>query len=98
MNPVYLTYDTAADVLYVKPYELSANADLPKHHSSRELEFHRHLHYDKDGRFIGAVFLIASRGIDLRGVPEAHRIAEALARLGGLLGNVIVDEEQQAAS
>jgi len=53
--------------------------------------------FDKDGRLLGISFLAVSRGIDLRGVPEAQRIAAGLAQLRGVLGDVQVVATEQAS-
>ena len=98
MNRIYVEYDAAGDVLDVDLYVGVSEEQLPKRHHNREIDFYRHLYFDKDDRLLGVVFLAASRGIDLRGVPEAERIAAGLAQLRGVLGEVITEEQTQAAS
>lgn len=90
MEPVCVTYDTLADSIYVDLYVGAQEEDLPARHHSREIDFHRHMEFDKDDRLLGINFLVASRGIDLRGVPEAERIAAGLEQLRSTLGLVLV--------
>ena len=98
MNRIYLTYDAFGDVLDVNLYVGNDEDSLPKRHHNREIDFYRHLYFDKDDRLLGVVFLAASRGLDLRGVPESERIAAGLEQLRDVLGGVITEGQAQAAS
>ena len=52
---------------------------------------YRRMDFDKDDRLLGINFLaVSSQGIDLRGVPEAERIAAGLEQLRSRLGLVLV--------
>lgn len=64
-------YDSEADAIYVR---LRATA----HARTEELDVARLIDYDAAGDVIGVEFLWVSGGVDLDGVPEAERVAEAL--------------------
>jgi uncharacterized protein YuzE len=67
-------HDREADALYVRLREGPAAR-------TEELDDFRNVDYDADGRPIGIEFLAASRGVDLRDVPEAAIVAAALRGL-----------------
>ena len=71
-----MTYDPEADALYV--YLMPQ--DTAVHHID-EIDFGRIVDFDDAGRAIGVEFLEASHGIDLTGIPEAERVAEAIRSL-----------------
>ena len=90
-EPVTVTYDTLGDTLQVGLYVGVNEDELPRPHHDREIDFYRHLTFDKDDRLLSITFLLAlKRGIDLRGVPDAERIAEGLETLKKTLGLVLV--------
>ena len=95
---VWLRYDPDGDVLDVEFFVEDEDGNRPKSSDSRELDFFRHLRFDKDGRLLGVTVLAASQGIDLRGVPGASRIAAALALLAERLSNVTMETEEPAAA
>ena len=91
MGGICVTYDTEADVLRVELGVGVNEAELPRTKYSRELDLYRWLRYDKDNRLLGVDILAArQKGIDLRGVPEAERIAAGLEGLKSTLGLVLV--------
>jgi uncharacterized protein YuzE len=51
---------------------------------TRELDERRTLDYDLKGDLVGVEFIDIDEGIDLDGVPQAARIARALAVMGAL--------------
>ncbi len=51
---------------------------------TRELDERRMLDYDLKGDLVGIEFLEVDQGIDLDGVPQAPRLARALAIMGGV--------------
>ena len=91
MEPVYVAYDTLGDSLNVDLYVGAQEEELPKRHHSRKIDLYRHLEFDKDDRLLAVNFLaVSKRGIDLRGIPEAERIAAGLETLKKTLGLVLV--------
>ena len=72
---MYITYDTDA-AIYVRLGQPGlAVAD------TREVDWQRIVDYAEDGELIGVELLRVSKGIDLTGVPEAERVAEAIRSL-----------------
>ena len=45
---------------------------------TRRIDEQRLLDYDERGELVGIEFLFVSRGVNLDGLPEAERIAEAM--------------------
>jgi len=66
-----ISYDQEADALYITLREARWSY-------TRALGPLRNVDYSADGVPIGVELLCASRGIDLRDVPEADAIGEAL--------------------
>jgi uncharacterized protein YuzE len=75
-TPVFVTYDSEADALYV--YLVAQDAHVDR---TEEFGDGRQVDYDVQGRVVGVEFLDASRGIDIEGLPEAERLAEAVRSL-----------------
>jgi uncharacterized protein YuzE len=72
-------YDPDADAVYVP----LAPGDPDGY--GRELDDGdpaRIVHYDRAGAVVGVELLFVSQGVDLRGVPQADRVAGALRDLG----------------
>ena len=74
--PLFVTYDSEADALYV---QLLSTEDGV--FGTDDIDYLRYVDYDEGGHVIGVEFLGVSRGIDLTGVPEAARVAEAIRSL-----------------
>jgi hypothetical protein len=90
-EPLTITYDTLGDTLEVGLYVGVNEDELPRPYQDREIDAYRHLAFDKHGRLLSITFLFAlKRGVDLRGVPEAERIAAGLEALKKTLGLVLV--------
>ena len=81
---MFITYDSDADAVYV-----TLQAPEREITETREIDLYRYVDYDEDERVVGVEFLGVSRGIDLRGEPEAERVAEALATLPRVAGWVL---------
>ncbi len=77
--PLFVTYDLDVDALYVK---LAAEG-VPVAETD-ELDDRRFVDYDERGAVYGVELLHASLGINLAGLPEAARIADAIRSLPGL--------------
>lgn len=91
MEPITVTYDTATDVLLIGMQVGNNEDDLPRTKYSKEIDFYRHARYDVHDRLLGVdFFAVTKRGIDLRGVPEAERIAAGLDEMRKTLGLVLV--------
>ena len=71
MSEIEVEHDPEANAIYVRL------ADAPYDHTE-ELDTERNLDYAADGTVIGVELLNVSRGVDLRDVPSATAIAEAL--------------------
>src|SRR5688500_20153888 len=74
--PVFVTYDSEADALYV--YLIAQDTDVDRTEAFGD---GRMVDYDAQGQVVGVEFLDASRGIDIDGLPEADRVAEAVRPL-----------------
>jgi uncharacterized protein YuzE len=72
MPDMLIEYDPEADVAFMT---LIAE---PGHTAGKMIDEHRIVHYDDEGRPAAVEFLFASRGVDVSGLPEAERIADAL--------------------
>ena len=68
-----LSYDPAADAVFVR------FNDRPTHYAE-ELDDRRNLLCAADDSVIGVELLSVSQGVDLRGLPHASAIADALKR------------------
>ena len=68
-------HDPEADAIYIKLSE------APYHHG-RDLDTVRTIDYAADGSPSGVELLCVSRGVDLRDLPRADEIADALRPLG----------------
>lgn len=69
---MHVEYDSESDAIYVT---------LRQPDGSVETEFiddARYVDYDAAGNVVGVELLGVSQGIDLEGLPEAEKIAEAL--------------------
>ena len=72
---VRVEYDAEADALYIT---------LRRPQGKVETEFiddARYVDYDEANNVVGVEILGVSHGIDLEGLPDAERIAEALSRI-----------------
>ena len=91
MEPISVMYDSRGGVLLIGFGVGNTEVELPRTAYTRELDSYRFARYDKDDRLLGVDFLgVNTRGIDLRGVPEAERIAAGLEELRRTLGLVLV--------
>jgi uncharacterized protein YuzE len=70
---VKVSYDPAADAVFVW------FNDRPSEYAE-ELDDRRNLVYAADDSVIGVELLSVSQGVDLRGLPHASAIADALRR------------------
>jgi DNA-binding XRE family transcriptional regulator len=74
------THDPEADAVAVRwpgaAYRLTASLD------GDDFSVARNVDLGADGAPIGVEFLNVSRGVDLRGVPRAEKVADLLGRLG----------------
>jgi uncharacterized protein YuzE len=69
-----ITYSETADALYVQLQEADVTKVTPVDDS-------RIVDYAADGSVVGVEFLGASRGIDLRDIPEHARVEELIRNL-----------------
>jgi uncharacterized protein YuzE len=74
---VYISYDSDADAVYVQLRQTDDGGEI----ETDEIDIYRYVDYDEQGQIIGIELLGVSRGIDLAGVPEAQRVAEAIRSL-----------------
>lgn len=65
-------YDPEADAVYVDLQEAQGRV------RTRRIDEQRLLDHDERGELVGIEFLFVSRGVNLEGLPEAERIAEAM--------------------
>ncbi len=79
-----MTYDLDVDALYVK---LAAEGSEVA--ETDELDDRRFVDYDEHGAVYGVELLHASLGINLHGLPEANRVAEAVRSLPGLAAALV---------
>jgi len=75
-TPTYVTYDSQADVLYVRFEKAPDNARV-----SRDLGGDRMVEFGPDGEACGVEFIGASAGVDPTGLPREPEIREALRRV-----------------
>ena len=69
---IQVRYDLEAHAVYAKLRQAKGRI------KTREIDDVRLVDYDETGAAVGVELLFVSRGVDLRGLPEAERIAEAL--------------------
>ncbi len=67
-----LEYDTEADAIYVRFRDPQGRV------RSHRIDDRRIVDYDERDEVVGVELLAVSHGVDLDGVPEASRIAEAM--------------------
>ncbi len=70
--------DPEADAAYV----YMRGGEGAPYGSTRRLDNFRAVDVAADGSLIGVDFMVVSRGVDLRGLPELEALAEALASHG----------------
>jgi uncharacterized protein YuzE len=76
-----VSYDPVADAVYVK-----LESDIrAKRTRTRRLDSNRLVDLAADGRVLGVELLWVSEGVDLRGIPQAGDIADALTARGILV-------------
>ena len=68
-------YDSEADAVYIKLREPAGKVE------TEFIDVARYVDYDEHNNVVGVELLGVSQGIDLDGLPEAERIAEALRAL-----------------
>lgn len=71
MRRIEIEHNREANVIYVRLGEA-------KYDHTDELDTERNVDYGADGSVIGVELLNVNRGVDLRDVPQAGAIAEAL--------------------
>ena len=70
-----IRYDSDADALYIKFREPAGKVE------TEFIDVSRYVDYDEHDNVVGVEILDVTMGIDLTGLPEAERIAEALRAL-----------------
>lgn len=74
---MFVTYDSEADALYVR----LADPDVEVAETDEVVDARIMVDYDAAGGVIGVEILGATRSLDLTGVPEADKVAEAIRSL-----------------
>jgi len=69
---VHVEYDSEADAIYIMLREPEGAVE------TQFIDDARYVDYDATGLVVGVELLGVSQGVDLSGLPEASRIAEAL--------------------
>ena len=69
--PPEVTMSDQGDILYVTLRETSIV-------NTREYGDDRLLDFDRDGQLVGAEFIGVASYVDLRGLPECHRLQDAI--------------------
>ena len=69
--PPEVTMSDQGDILYVTLRETSIA-------NTREYGDDRLLDFDRDGQLVGAEFIGVASYVDLRGLPESHRLQDAI--------------------
>ena len=69
---IQIRYDPEADAVYAKLREAEGRV------TTQQIDDVRLVDYDESGAVVGVELLFVSGGVDLRGLPEAERIAEAM--------------------
>lgn len=78
---IEVRYDPEPQLLYVRLKE-SRGAIV----NTKDCGRHRYVDYDEDGEVVGIEFLALRRdGLDLDGLPEADRVAEAIESIQSLV-------------
>jgi uncharacterized protein YuzE len=73
--PITVDHDPEADALYI-------TLEQKMYHHGRDLDDQRRIDYAEDGSVRGVEILYPSDGVDLRDLPRADEIADALRPLG----------------
>ena len=69
---IQIRYDPEADAVYAKLRQAEGRI------KTREIDRTRFVDIDETGAVVGVELLFVSQGVDLTGLPEAERIAEAM--------------------
>ncbi len=79
---LYLEFDPEANAIYIG---LTPAAQEPGGVvTTRPLDDRRRVDYDASGTPVGVEFTSVDRGVDLRDVPEAARVADLIKTLKGV--------------
>ena len=87
--PPEVTMSDQGDILYVTLRETSIA-------KTREYGDDRLLDFDRDGQLVGAEFIGVASYVDLRGLPESHRLQDAIIASESARFDLLVESAEVA--